>query len=131
MIIQLPEEICANHSCKQKLDNGANCGGWVAQKQKTGGYLTGYTCKRCSNQSMPGTSQLRLYQQTQQYTIPTNNSFPHTTNKTIEHKRQWTKLMANIAKDDEQTNAPNNSKMPEWNQVIQRMEQNKKEGKEE
>jgi len=125
MITHLPENTCANYGCNQKLQNG-NCGGWKAQKQKNGNWKDGYICKKCGNQSAPGTSQLRLFQQTQYYTTP--NPLGHNvTNKTIQHQRQWNNLITSLAKDDGITNAPNNEKMPKWNQVLNRME--KKEAK--
>ena len=112
MITDLPEEKCANKNCWDKLLNGTNCGGWKAQKQQNGNWKTGYICKRCGNQSAPGTSQLRLYQQTHYY--PTLEGF-NTTNKTISHKRQWANLTASLAKDN--NNTPNNGKMPKWEQI--------------
>ncbi len=128
MIQHLSEETCANYGCKQKLNNGKNIGGWKAQRLKNGNWKDGYTCKKCGNQSIPSTSQLRMFQQTQHYKNPTLEGF-NVTNKTIEHKRQWANLTANLAKDDEQTNAPANKKMPNWNKVLDGMEKKRKVGK--
>ena len=58
MIEHLPEETCANHNCDTKLKNGTKCGGWTAQKQKNGNYITGYICIKCSQGSLPGTTKL-------------------------------------------------------------------------
>jgi len=129
MIIKLSEETCANRGCKQKLNNGANIGGWIGKRTPEGNYTSGYTCKKCGNQSVPGTSQLRLYQQNQNFTTPQPSSYHNLTNKSIGHKREWSKLISNIQKDEEQTNAPQNGKMPTWNQVINGMEQKRQEGK--
>ena len=129
MITHLPENTCANYGCNQKLQNG-NCGGWKAQKLANGDWKDGYICKKCGNQSIPSTSQLRLYQQTQHYKTPTLEGF-NITNQTINHKRQWANLTASLAKDDEKTNAPSNRKMPNWNKVLDRIEEKqKKEAKE-
>jgi len=122
MITHLPEEKCSNYGCNQKLLKGTNCGGWKAQKLANGNWKDGYICKKCGNQSVPGTSQLRMFQQTQYYTTP-NDTYNNITNKTIQHQRQWNNLTASLAKDDERTNAPNNEKMPKWNQVIDRMKE--------
>ena len=85
MITHLPEEICATYNCKQKLNNGQNIGGWKAQRLKDGNWKDGYICKKCGSQSIPTTSQLRLFQQTQHYATPTLEGF-NITNKTIDHK---------------------------------------------
>jgi len=76
MITHLLENTCANYGCNQKLLNGTNCGGWKAQKLQNGNWKDGYICKKCGNHSMPGTSQLRLFQQTQYYNKPNNEKMP-------------------------------------------------------
>ncbi len=100
---------CFNTNCYYKLDNGTYTGGWKAVKTKNG-YHTGYICKHCSGESVPPTQRLNLYQRNHYYS-------------------PWNQLVRSIAKDEQQTNTPNNSKMPEWNEVIDRMEQKRKEAK--
>ena len=123
MISHLSEETCCNPHCQQKLANGNNTGGFKATQTREGNWQTGYTCKKCSNQSTPSTKQLREFQHTQHY-------YHNTTNNEIEHKRAWQheqawqKLLDNLGEDDERnSHAP---KMPTWKQVIKRMKKNEK-----
>jgi len=128
MIEQLSEEVCANHGCKNKagnrtkLLNGLNIGGWKAHRTKEGNYETGYICKRCGSDSVPNTQRLALYQQTQHYATPQPRSYNAVTNKTIQHKRDWSNLVK-LTKDNDKKQ---NNKMPEWNQVLDRMAKKKK-----
>ena len=123
MITHLSEETCGTYGCYKKLDNGANCGGFRTQKQRNGDIKTWYICKQCGNQSIPGTRKLKLYQQTHYYTKPETGY--NITNKEINHKRQWNQLVTSLTKDNEPTNETNDKKMPEWDQVLERMEKNK------
>ena len=119
MIIQLSEETCATRGCNQKLLNGQNTGGWVGKRTHEGNYTSGYTCKKCGNQSIPTTQRLALFQQTTNFAkVP--QSYHNITNKTIKHKRQWNKLT--------KTNdtLPTNNKMPNWNDVLDGMKKKRK-----
>ena len=124
MIANHNKNNCFNLQCQRPLQNGNNIGGWTAQKQKNGRYKNGYICKKCGNQSMPNTEKLALFQQTHHFATPQPQSYNAVTNKEIQHKREWSKLTASLTKDDEQTNAPNNTKMPKWNDVLNRMQKN-------
>jgi len=113
-------ETCFNQHCNQKLRNGHNIGGFKATHTKNG-YKTGYTCKKCSNQSTPTTTKLSLWQQTHHY-----HDHYNTTNSEIKHKRAWQKLTQSLH-DNEPT--PNTGKTPTWNQLLDKIEQKRKEAK--
>ena len=126
MIEALPEKECANEGCTHKLhseNKGNNIGGWKAARTKNGDWKTGYVCRQCSNQSTQGTQKLLMFQQT--------NYFHSVTNNEIENKRQWQGLIKTLKKEKESdAKTLNNSKMPNWDDVLGKIEtKRKKEAK--
>ena len=121
MIEHLPEKKCGNTHCQQPLNNRKNTGGFKAHKTQNG-WITGYTCKKCSQGIPLTTTKLALYQQTHYYPTPPNN-----TNKEKQHRRQWNNLLSKIHKEEKKDEAQNNAKqMPTWNQIIERTKQKRK-----
>lgn len=127
MITHLTEKECCNLTCKQKLKNGYNIGGWKAHRTKERNWQTGYTCRRCSTGSTIGTNKLALYQQTHHY--GTEEKEPEW-KKTKRHEKKWNRLLLDIKRLDEKEATQNDTKFPTWKQVLERTEKKLKEAKE-
>jgi len=123
MIKALSNKTCANQYCKNPLYTeyaGNNIGGWKAHRLQNGDYETGYTCKRCGNQSTPCVTQIRNYQRLHygSYTVDETK-----------HSKDWQRLVASLSETEIRKDAPNNPKMPNWEQINGTQKKEAKTGK--